>query len=78
MDKKKIFEIALNFVSKIDKDRTGTIEFEEFYEAFADSKEAFLTDDNIHQLFNEIDVSGDGIITLIEFSKALYMILDPD
>jgi len=74
IDKTKMYEIALNFVATLDKDKTGTIEFEEFYEAIADSEDVFLTDYEIKQMFNEIDVSGDGIITLNEISKVLYLV----
>lgn len=78
VDKSKMYEIALSFVATIDKDKTGTIAFEEFYEAFANSEEVFLTDAEIKQIFNEIDVSGDGIISLNEFAKALYLVFAED
>ena len=73
-----IYEVALDFVAQVDKDKTGKIEFDEFYDLFGNSEDIFLTDEQIRQLFFEIDTSGDGIISMQEFSRAVAILLCPD
>lgn len=40
-----IYEVALDFVAQVDKDKTGKIEFDEFYDLFGNSEDIFLTDE---------------------------------
>lgn len=52
--------MALDFVTLVDKHKTGQVEYDEFYEFFSNAEDIFLTDEQIRQLFFEFDDSGDG------------------
>lgn len=56
----QLYEISLDFVNTLDKGKSGELEYEEFYEFFANTEDIYLTDEQIKQLFFEFDVSGDG------------------
>ncbi len=64
MTPEQIYDIALNVVTVVDKDKSGEVDYDEFYEFFSSAEEIFLTDEQIKDLFREFDDSGDGIISL--------------
>lgn len=76
LDSEKIYQLSLDFCTLVDKGNSGELEYEEFYDFFSNAEDIFLTDDQIWQLFNEIDVSGDGCISLQEFARALTIVIE--
>ena len=78
LSSEQLYEIALDFVSLVDKNKSGSLDEEEFYDYFSNAADIFLTDEQIRQLFLEFDTSGDGVISLQEFATAIAVVLSTE
>lgn len=47
LSKEQLYEMALDFVTLVDKHKTGQVEYDEFYEFFSNAEDIFLTDEQI-------------------------------
>jgi len=50
----------------------GSIDYQEFYEFIQELDDMDLDDDQVKDIFNALDKSGDGLITVEEFANGLY------
>ena len=72
----QLYEISLDFVNILDKGKSGELEYEEFYNFFANTDDIYLTDEQIKRLFFEFDVSGNGNISLEELARGITIIIN--
>ena len=73
---KMLQQTVMEWVEIMDQDQSGRIELPEFYEFFSTLDDMPLTDDQVQGLFNSFDRSGDGVISVEEFAKAVQACLD--
>lgn len=55
-----------------DKDGNGELNFEEFYNFFSKIESMMLSDEEIRQIFTDFDSSGNGMLSVEEFARAIY------
>jgi len=56
----KIHEISMDMLQRIDLDRSGLIDYVEFYEFFANNDEFVVSNENVRSMFLEFDKDGKG------------------
>ena len=75
---KMLQQTVMEWVEIMDQDQSGRIELPEFYEFFSSLDDMPLTDDQVQGLFNSFDRSGDGVISVEEFARAVQACLSRD
>ena len=58
-----------------DKNGDGELSFQEFYDFFSKIESVMVTDDEIKQMFNDFDGSGNGTLSVEEFARAIYQVI---
>jgi hypothetical protein len=66
-----VYDIALSWMEVSDTDKSGTIDRKEFQDFFAQIKTLVISTEEISQIFDEFDESGDGVLSVEEFAKAI-------
>jgi hypothetical protein len=70
----RIHEITMDMLFRIDLDHSGQIDYEEFYEFFANNDEFVVSNENIRSMFLEFDKDdkdSEATINLEEFAHAI-------
>ena len=67
-----IQQIALQWMELADKDGNGQLDFVEFSEFFQKIEGIMVSDDEIKQMFSEFDGSGNNLLSVEEFARAIY------
>lgn len=70
----RIHEITMDMLQRIDLDRSGQIDYEEFYEFFANNDEFVVSNENIRNMFLEFDKDdkdNEATINIEEFAQAI-------
>ena len=65
-------EIAMQWMDLADKDGNGTLDLKEFTEFFSKVEGMTVNNDEISQIFNDFDTTGDGQLSVEEFARAIY------
>lgn len=65
-------EIALNWMELADADGSGELDYGEFHDFFSKIEGIVVTDDEIKQIFDDFDGSGNGSLSVEEFARAIY------
>ena len=68
----KVQEVALNWMELADKDGNGELDFQEFYDFFSKIEDIVVTEQEIRQIFDDFDGSGNGYLSVEEFARAIY------
>ena len=68
----KVQEIALSWMDLADKDGNGELDFGEFYDFFSKIEGIVVSEDEIRQIFNDFDGTGNGCLSVEEFARAIY------
>ena len=55
-----------------DKDGNGELDFQEFYDFFSKIEDIMVTEQEIRQIFDDFDGSGNGYLSVEEFARAIY------
>jgi Ca2+-binding EF-hand superfamily protein len=55
-----------------DKDGNGELDYQEFYDFFSKIEGVMVTDEEIRQIFEDFDGSGNGFLSVEEFARAIY------
>ena len=55
-----------------DKDGNGELDYNEFYLFFSKIESMMITDEDIRQIFEDFDGSGNGMLSVEEFARAIY------
>jgi calmodulin len=59
-------------MTRVDKDRNGTIDFEEFLDMMSqETKDSDVDDAAIRSMFTSFDLNGDGTLSLAELSRVM-------
>ena len=74
----KVQEVALNWMEIADKDGNGELDYGEFYDFFSKIEGILCTDDEIKQIFDDFDGSGNGYLSVEEFARAIYQVVLAD
>lgn len=72
-----VYQKALKWAEMIDDDRNGYIDYDEFYYFFSESAHIFLPDEEISEMFSQIDPERKGM-TLHQFAKTITYVLVPE
>ena len=70
----RIHEITMDMLQRIDLDHSGEIDYEEFYEFFANNDEFIVSNENIRNMFLEFDKDdkdNEATINVEEFAQAI-------
>jgi Ca2+-binding EF-hand superfamily protein len=70
----RIHEITMELMHRIDLDHSGQIDYQEFYEFFANNDEFVVSNENIRAMFLEFDngnLSTEKTINAEELAKAI-------
>ena len=70
----RIHEITMDMLQRIDLDHSGEIDYEEFYEFFANNDEFIVSNENIRNMFLEFDKNdkdNEATINVEEFAQAI-------
>jgi len=70
----RIHEITMDMLQRIDLDHSGQIDYEEFYEFFANNDEFVVSNENIKNMFLEFDKDdkdNEATINIEEFAQAI-------
>ena len=78
LDEETIAKIAEEWIELADRDGNGELDFKEFHDFFSKIDGLYLSDDELKQMFNEIDVSGNGMISGEEFALLIHRELVAD
>ena len=62
----------MKWMELADKDGNGELDFSEFREFFSKIDGIMISDDEIHAIFNDFDGSGNGMLSVEEFARAIY------
>jgi hypothetical protein len=74
----KVQEVALNWMEIADKDGNGELDYQEFYDFFSKIEGVMVTDEEIRQIFDDFDGSGNGFLSVEEFARAIYQVILAD
>jgi Ca2+-binding EF-hand superfamily protein len=55
-----------------DKDGNGELDYNEFHLFFSKIESMMITDEDIRQIFDDFDGSGNGMLSVEEFARAIY------
>lgn len=55
-----------------DTDGSGELDYAEFHDFFSKIEGVMVTDDEIKQIFEDFDGSGNGSLSVEEFARAIY------
>lgn len=66
-----VYDIALAWMEVSDTDRSGFIDRSEFQEFFMQIKSLVVSSEEVNQIFDEFDESGDNRLSVEEFAKAI-------
>lgn len=55
-----------------DRDGSGELDFNEFYAFFSEIESIMITEEEIKQIFEDFDGSGNGQLSVEEFARAIY------
>jgi len=55
-----------------DTDGSGELDYHEFHDFFSKIEGVMVTDDEIKQIFEDFDGSGNGSLSVEEFARAIY------
>ena len=78
LSRDQLKQIAFDWMEAIDSDKSGRVEYEEFYEFFQKIDGVAFSDLEIRSMFDEFDRSGDGGIDTEEFARILANSLIPE
>ena len=78
MTPEKIAEHAIKWMEIVDKDGNNSLSLEEFNEFFNSMDGIFMTEQEIEQMFNDFDDSGNGELSIEEFARAITQAIVPD
>ncbi len=73
----EVHQKALKWAEMIDEDRNGYIDYDEFYYFFSESAHIFLTDEEISDMFSQMDPERKGI-ALQQFARTITCVLVPE
>lgn len=71
-------KIATEWVELADRDGNGELDFKEFYDFFTKIEGLHMTDEELKQMHEEFDGSGNGMLSIEEFARAIYQELLAD
>lgn len=69
-----IQQIALQWMELADRDGNGQLDFIEFSEFFSKLEGIIVSDEEIEKMFKEFDMTGNGMISIEEFARAIYLV----
>ena len=69
-----IQQIALQWMELADRDGNGQLDFVEFSEFFSKLEGIIVSDEEIEKMFKEFDMTGNGMISIEEFARAIYLV----
>jgi Ca2+-binding EF-hand superfamily protein len=69
-----IQQIALQWMELADRDGNGQLDFAEFSEFFSKLEGIIVSDEEIEKMFKEFDMTGNGMISIEEFARAIYLV----
>ena len=72
-----VYQKALKWAEMIDEDRNGYIDYDEFYYFFSESAHIFLNDEEISDMFSQMDPERKGI-ALHQFARTITCVLVPE
>ena len=72
VDEESIHNVALNWVELADRDGNGELDYKEFYDFFTKIEGLHMTDEELKQMHEEFDGSGNGMLSVEEFARAIY------
>ena len=73
-----IQEVAMDWMAIADADGSGELDIKEFSEFFGKIEGLLISQDEIQQIFDDFDGSGNGSLSVEEFARAIYMNLLAD
>lgn len=62
----------MQWMDLADKDGNGHLDLKEFTEFFAKAEGMTMSQEEIVQMFNDFDTTGDGQLSVEEFARAIY------
>jgi Ca2+-binding EF-hand superfamily protein len=69
-----IQQIALQWMELADREGNGPLDFAEFSEFFSKLEGIIVSDEEIEKMFKEFDMTGNGMISIEEFARAIYLV----
>ena len=71
MTREKIQKLLVNAFNKFDRDERGELEFSEFKEAILSMEMDDVSETEIRELFEKLDIMGSGKVNRAQFSQAV-------